>query len=187
MISFDTTLTDGVITLRPLNMDDLPGLMVAVHESVAEIMPWMDWCTPAYDEDFARSWLATLPKAWEAGTQYGLAITDAQTGRFLGGTGLNHINYTHRLANVGYWVRTSATGRGVATRAARLVGEFAARQVGLLRAEIVVAVGNKPSLRVAAKSGAHREGVLRNRLIVREKILDAVMHSLTPQDFGLSV
>lgn len=186
MIPYDMTLTDGVITLRSLAMDDLPGLMEAVQESVAEIMPWMDWCTPAYDEAFARSWLATLPKAWEAGTQYGLAIMDAQSGKFLGGTGLNHINYTHRLANVGYWVRTSATGQGVASRAARLVGEFAAKQVGLLRAEIVVAVGNKPSLRVAEKSGAKREGVLRNRLIVREKILDAVMHALTPQGFGIT-
>jgi ribosomal-protein-serine acetyltransferase len=91
------------------------------------------------------------------------------------------------LANLGYWVRSSATRRGIATRAARLVGEFAVKQVGLLRAEIVVAVGNKPSLRVAEKCGAKREGVLRNRLIVREQVLDAVMHSLTPQDFDLVV
>jgi RimJ/RimL family protein N-acetyltransferase len=130
--------------------------------------------------------LATLPEAWEAGTQYGLVITDAVTSRLLGGIGLNHINYVHRLANVGYWVRTSATGKGIATRAARLVGEFGVKQVGLLRAEIVVAVGNKRSLRVAEKCGAQREGVLRNRLIVREKVYDAVMHSLTPQDFGVS-
>ena len=82
-------------------------------------------------------------------------------------------------------MRSSATGRGIATRAARLAAEFGVRWVNLLRAEIVVAVGNKPSLRVAEKCGAKREGVLRNRLIVRERVLDAVMHSLTPQDFGL--
>jgi ribosomal-protein-serine acetyltransferase len=186
MIHYDTTLTDGVITLRSLSMDDLPGLMEAVHESVAEIMPWMGWCTPAYNEDVARPWLATLPEAWKDGSQFAFAITGAQSGAFLGGTGLNHVNYQYRLANLGYWVRTSATGRGVATRAARLVGEFAVKQVGLLRAEIVVAVGNIPSLRVAEKCGCKPEGVLRNRLVVREKIFDAVMHALTPQDFGIS-
>lgn len=184
MIPHDTTLTDGVITLRAPNVDDIPALVEAVQESVEQIMPWMDWCTPEYSEAIARPWLARLPEGWEAGTQYGLVITDAQTGKLLGGTGLNHINHFYRLANVGYWVRTSATRRGVATRAARLVGEFGVKQVGLLRAEIVVALGNKPSLRVAQKCGAKREGVLRNRLIVREKVLDAVMHSLTPQDFG---
>lgn len=185
MIPCDTTITDGEITLRPLHMDDLPDLLGAVQESVAEIMPWMGWCTPAYNEDIARPWLEILPAVWKNGSQFALAITDAHSGEFLGGTGLNHINYQYRLANLGYWVRTSATGRGIATRAARLVGEFAVKQVGLLRAEIVVAMGNKPSLRVAEKCGCKPEGVLRNRLIVREKIFDAVMHALTPQDFGI--
>ena len=186
MIPYDRTITDGVVTLRPPNVDDVPALVEAVQESVEQIMPWMDWCTPDYNQDTARRWVSTLPAAWVVGAQYGLVITDAQTGKLLGGTGLNHINHFYRLANVGYWVRTSATRRGVATRAARLVGEFGIKQVGLLRAEIVVAVGNKPSLRVAEKCGAKPEGVLRNRLIVREKVLEAVMHSLTPQDFGVS-
>ena len=186
MIPYDINLTDGIVTLRPPNIDDVPALVEAVQESVEQIMPWMDWCTPQYGEETARRWLNDLPEAWEAGTQYALVITDAHTGELLGGAGLNHINHDYRLANLGYWVRTSATGRGIATRTARLVGEFAVKQVGLLRAEIVVAVGNKPSLRVAQKCGARREGVLRNRLIVRGKALDAVMHSLIPQDFGLT-
>jgi ribosomal-protein-serine acetyltransferase len=183
MIPYTLSLTDGVVTLRPLSLNDLPAVLEAVHESVDEIMPWMTWCTPDYNESIAWPWLASLPQAWESGTQYGLAITDAQSGRFLGGTGLNHINPAYRLANLGYWVRTSATGRGVATRAARLAGEFAVTQLALLRAEIVVAVGNMPSQRVAEKCGAKREGILRNRLIVREKVFDAVMYSLTPQDY----
>jgi RimJ/RimL family protein N-acetyltransferase len=187
MIPYTTTLTDGGITLRSLQLDDLTVLLEAVRESVSDIMPWMGWCRPDYDEDVARPWLAALPEAWEEGTQFALAITDAQSGEFLGGTGLNHVNYQYRLANLGYWVRSSATGRGIATRAARLVGEFAVKQVGLLRAEIVVAVGNKPSLRVAEKCGCKPEGVLRNRLIVREKVFDAVMHALTPQDYGITL
>lgn len=187
MISYGTTLTDGVIALRPIGPEDTPAVVEAVRESVAEIMPWMSWCTPDYDPTGARAFLSTLPTRWEQGLQYGFAITDVQTGGFLGGAGLNHINVVTRLANLSYWVRTSACGRGIATRSARLVGEFAVKQVGLLRAEIVVAVENKPSQRVAEKAGAKREGVLRNRLIVQENVLDAVMYSLTPQDFGISL
>jgi RimJ/RimL family protein N-acetyltransferase len=184
MIPSNTSLTDGVITLRPVTLDDAPVLVEAVRESIPEIMPWMDWCAPAYNQEIARPWLSFLPAAWKAGTEYAMTITDAQTGTFLGASGLNHINHQYRLANLGYWVRTSATGCGIATRAVRLVAEFGIQQVGLLRAEIVVAVDNNPSLRVAQKAGAKREGVLRNRLIVRKKIMDAVMHALIPQDFG---
>jgi RimJ/RimL family protein N-acetyltransferase len=47
----------------------------------------------------------------------------------------------------------------------------------------VVAVGNKASLRVAEKIGAHREGILRNRITVGTKCHDAVMFSILPEDF----
>jgi ribosomal-protein-serine acetyltransferase len=187
MVPRTTRLIDNSITLRPFEVDDAPAMVEAVQESIAESMPWMGWCTPDYDLDSARSWLVTLPVNWENGTQYGFAITNTENGKILGGTGLNHINQAQRLANLGYWVRTSATRQGVATRAARLVARFGIEKIGLLRAEIVVAVGNAASLRVAQKAGAQREGILRNRLIVRDKVLDAVMHSLTPGDFGIPI
>lgn len=186
MVPRDLILTDNTITLRLPTLKDVPGLVGAVRESVEEIMPWMNWCVPDYDDEMAGSWVASLPEAWDSGTQYSMVITDTCSGKILGGSGLSHINHQYRLANLGYWVRTSATGRGVATRAARLVAEFGINRVNLLRAEIVVAVENKPSLRVAEKCGAKREGLLRNRLSAHGKIFDAVMHSLTPQDFGVS-
>lgn len=181
----NTILTDGTLTLRPIEVQDAPVMVAAVQESVPEIMPWMSWCTPDYDLDTACAWLATLPGAWQAGIQYAFAITAAHDGRFLGGVGLNHINPVFRLANLAYWVRTTAAGRGVATRAAWLTARFGLEHLGLQRVEIVVSVDNQPSLRVAQKTGALREGVLRSRLMVRDIIQDAVMHALIPQDFGI--
>jgi len=49
-----------------------------------------------------------------------------------------------------------------------------------------VATPNKASQRVAEKAGAVREGVLRNAMLVREIIYDAVMFSIIPQDVGRS-
>ena len=112
-------------------------------------------------------------------------ITDAQDGSLLGGCGLGNLIPTYHLANLGYWVRQSQRGKGIAPRAARLIARWGIERLHLLRAEIVVAVGNTASLRVAEKSGARREGVLRNRILVGSKVYDAVMHSLTPQDFGI--
>jgi ribosomal-protein-serine acetyltransferase len=57
--------------------------------------------------------------------------------------------------------------------------------LGLIRAEVVIAVDNEASLKVAEKSGAHREGILRERVMVREQIHDAVMFSFVRADFGL--
>jgi len=45
-------------------------------------------------------------------------------------------------------------------------------------------IDNERSQRVAEKSGARREGVLRNRLVIREQVRDVVLFSLTPEDMG---
>ena len=183
----DVTLSDGVVSLRPFQMSDTDELTEAVRESIPELKPWMSWCHDDYSEDDTRNWIKSLPSGWVEGTQFSFAITDIQDGRLLGGCGLNHITPTYRFANLGTWVRTSRMREGIASRAVHLITSFAFEQVKLVRVEVVVAVGNYPSLRVAGKVGARREGVLRNRMLVGEIIYDGVMHSLIPQDYGIEL
>ena len=66
--------------------------------------------------------------------------------------------------------------------AIRLAARFGCEELGLYRIEIVAAVDNIASQRVAEKAGAVREGVLRNRLLVRGESQDAVLFSLLPGD-----
>jgi RimJ/RimL family protein N-acetyltransferase len=82
-------------------------------------------------------------------------------------------------------VRTSRRGEGIAVRATRLAARYTFEKIGLIRVEIVMAVHNAPSRRVAEKADAHYEGVLHNRMVIGRQIYDAHMYSLIPQDFGL--
>jgi ribosomal-protein-serine acetyltransferase len=179
------TLTDGVIRLRPWQIGDAPGGFEAVCESLEALKPWMSWAHDGYQQEELLGFIQRTIEGWEKNDNFGFVITDALDGIVLGGSGLNNLNQAYRLANLGYWVRSSRRGQGIAPRAARLAARFGIERLGLLRAEIVVAVGNHASLRAAEKSGAQREGVLRNRLTVGDRVFDAVMHSLTPQDFGI--
>src|SRR2546428_7799606 len=104
---------------------------VAVLESVAEVYPWMAWCHRRYSLDEAREWVAVQEKLAKQGMAYEFAIL-GEGGRFLGGCGINQISTANRFANLGYWVRTSAMGRGVAPAAPRLVAEDAVRGTGLI-------------------------------------------------------
>ena len=185
----DTTniqLTDGLILLRPPRPDDIPALKEAVHESLAELHPWMDWATEAYDEAAAMRWLEFSQLYWDHSTGFQFAIIDAVSGQYIGNCGVDGINTQYRFCNLGYWVRTSRTGQGIASRAARFAARFAFETAGLVRAEIVIAKGNIASQRAAQKAGAHFEGILLNRMVVRAEVYDAVMYSLTPADFGLT-
>lgn len=165
------------VLIRPYEPEDAADLWEAVRESQPEVFPWLEWCHPGYSLADAQWWCNSRAALAAAGQEYAFVIA-APDGRFLGGCGLNQINRVHRIANFGYWVRTSATGRGVATAAVRELSRFAFENTDLVRLEIVCAVANLRSQRVAAAAGALREGVLRSRLLVHGRAVDAVMHSL---------
>jgi ribosomal-protein-serine acetyltransferase len=172
---------DG-IAIRRYRPADVPVLFAAARESIPDIYPWMEWCHPAYAIEDSAGWVMSRDDAWNGGTDYSFAICDAATGAFLGGVGLNQINRLHRFANLGYWVRTACTGRGIAAAAARLTARFAFDELALSRVEIVVALRNVRSQRVADKARATREGLLRRRLVLHGEPHDAVMYSLIPDD-----
>ena len=178
----EVQLTNERLVLRPFREDDVSRLYEAVRESIAEISPWLSWCHRDYSIEESRDFISSRVQAADSGEWYSFGVFEKDTEKFLGGVGLNFINRVHRMGNLGYWVRTSETGRGIATEAARLMARFAFEHVGLHRVEIVAALKNIPSQRVAAKTGAVREGVLRNRLLIGGVSQDAMLFSLIPED-----
>jgi ribosomal-protein-serine acetyltransferase len=178
------TLTDGKILLRPYRYDDAEDIYAAVRESLAEMYPWMPWAHKDYTLDDSRRWLKNQSGEWASGSNYEFAIVDARNGRYLGGCGINRVDSINRWANLGYWVRSSQMGKGVAAAAAVLLADWGFRELGLNRLEIMAATGNPRSQRVAEKTGAKREGILRNRLCLYEEVHDAVLFSLVPEDLA---
>jgi len=186
MIPIDTTiLTDGVVTLRPVAPEFCAAMTEAVIESLDSLSPWMGWANPGYNEESHLEWTQRMRQHWGRSLAHEFVILDAVDGSVIGGCGLNNVDTAKGFGNLGYWVRSIRRGEGLAVRATRLVARFAFEQVGLVRVEIVVAVQNHASLRAAEKAGARREGVLRNRMVVRDQVHEAMMHSLIPADFGL--
>ncbi|MFN8401772.1 MAG: GNAT family N-acetyltransferase [Anaerolineales bacterium] len=179
------TLTDNVVMIRPFEFGEEAELHAAIQESLPELHPWMSWATERYTRNVARDFITITRAEWSRGSLYSFAITNAVTGEFLGGCGLSHFHPVYKFCNLGYWIRTSKHGNGYAGLATKLVAQFAFERANVIRAEIVIAKDNHASKRVAEKVGAHYEGILLNRMTVRETIYDAHMFSLLPSDFGL--
>ena len=179
-----TAVSNGLITIRRYDTVDVPCLCEAARESSPEVSVWLPWCHSQYSMEESLEWILRSGKRWDEKREFHFGIFDSQTGAFVGGVGLNELKPEHRLANLGYWVRTAWTGRGVATAAASLAAEFGFEELLLDRIEILAALGNKPSQQVARKLGAHKEGILRNRLVIHGRAHDAVVFSLIGSERG---
>lgn len=175
-------LADDRLILRAWRDEDAAELHVAVRESVASVGRWLPWCRADYGMAQARAWTAHCREGWQTGEQFAFVMRDAAGGELLGGCGLNQLNAVHRSANLGYWVRASRQGRGIAAAAARLVARFGFAELGLIRIEIVTLPDNHASRRVATKLGAAFEGLARQRLWAWNRAHDASVYALIPAD-----
>ena len=172
------TLTGEGLRLGRYRAGDGPALLEAVRESWGEVAPFETWCHEGYTLEEAADHALGWDRAWESGAAYYFAVREEATGRYLGSCGLCPVEREHGTAGLGFWVRTSATGRGVATSAARLVAGFGFAELGLHRLELMMAVHNAASRRVAEKVGAEYEGTLRRRLTLPAGPTDMAMYAL---------
>ncbi len=175
-------ISDGKLVLRPYCSRDIPELYKAIRESLVELSPWLPFAHKDYSEKETHDWIKRRPKDWKKGISYEFSILDTESGMIIGGCGLNGVDSINRRANLGYWVRTSHLGQGVASNATRLLAKWGFETLKLKRIEILVDTRNQRSLRVAERVGAKKEGILRNRLTLYDNAYDAVMHSLIPGD-----
>lgn len=181
----DFQLSDGHVALRQLRPNDAPALLAAIKESQPELGRWLTNLRQTTQVEQVAAYIAQQPQLWAEGNAYNCLIVDAHNERPLGGCGLNRLHPYHRFANMYYWVRASAKGRGVAAAAARLLASYGLAQLDLRRVEIVVDVENIASARAAEHAGAQREGMLRARLATPEGQRDAYVYSLVAADLGL--
>ena len=165
------------IVLRPLLPRDVREVFAAVRESFAELSAGMPWCTPEYDEAGVSAYIARSNEQRQIGVSFEFGIF-SEDGEFLGNCGLNELNRENKFANLGYWIRTARTRQGFATSAVHELARWGFSHTDLNRFEIVVAVDNIASQRVAERAGAEREGVLRRRLVLRGRVHDAAVYSL---------
>jgi RimJ/RimL family protein N-acetyltransferase len=180
--TFDTQLITPRLLARPARLDDVQPHYEAARESLGEVGRWLSWCHADMRLEDSEIWIAKCVDAWKRGEFFGFYLFDRATDAFVGCATINEIDYPRLRANLGYWIRTSRQGAGMATEMVPEVARFGFERLGLKRLEVVAAVGNAASRRVAIKIGAHHEGIARNRLRIHGTQHDAAVYSLIPED-----
>jgi RimJ/RimL family protein N-acetyltransferase len=80
----------------------------------------------------------------------------------IGSSGLHNPDWSIPKFEIGYWVRTSYSGRGYITEAVREISQFAFENLNANRVEIRTSTRNIKAWRIPELLGFTLEGVLRN-------------------------
>lgn len=173
------TLTDGVVALRPWGIDDVDDQLAAFADPV--FVRFSDWAPDTRDQLLER--LQEVELARENSLGIHLAITHPATpSHALGEVALSGIDDTNQRASVGYWLSPAARGRGLASRAVRLISRWAFDELGLLRLELTCGPDNPGSQGVAVRCGFRLEGLLRSHMAFKGGRRDSLVYGLLPDE-----
>jgi RimJ/RimL family protein N-acetyltransferase len=171
-------LADAELRLRPWTLGDVPAVTAACQDP--EISRWTVVPHEYTDQD-ATEFIATREADRVAGRELSLAIVSHRDA-LLGSIAVSNLDWPDHRAEIGYWMAREARGRGLGTRAVRLLSRWAIAELRLERLELLANPANEASQRLAERAGFTREGLLRRyrtRHGVRE---DLIMFSLLPED-----
>lgn len=165
------------VRIRPFRRSDSVELFEAVRESIDELAPFEPWVHSGFRRDDAANYVNRWCDAWLERTAFYFVIEDDEG--FAGACGLSDLSWDHYRASLGFWVRTSKTGRGIGTAAARQVLHFATADLKLDRVEMEIAVHNERSRAIAEALGARLEGIMYHRLMLPSGPTDSAMYCAT--------
>jgi RimJ/RimL family protein N-acetyltransferase len=161
-----------VVELELLNESHLPGVQRLVEDPVAIRFTRIPEPPPP---GFAEAWFARYEQGRSDGTREAFAIVE--DGAFLGLALAPTIDRETATVELGYIVAEDARGRGVATEALRQLTEWALRETGAKRIELLISVDNVASKKVAERAGYELEGVLRSTYLKQGRREDTEMWS----------
>lgn len=174
-------LSDGVVCLRLVAESDLPGVVEAVRDP---LIPRYTTIPEPYSQREARQWQRSSAHGLVSGTDLATVVVDAVDETLLGAVGLHGTGAANGRCSAGYWLAANARGRGVATRALRLLCSYAFAELGVARIELWIEPENTASQAVAERVGFEREGLLRSFMPIRGVRRDMLMYSLLPESLS---
>lgn len=146
-------LSDGVVELRRCSLGDRDASIAAMEESWSQLHDWLLWAQHEMDVAHFDDLIKDYDEAWANDTDWRYFTFDAADESFLGAANIYTMS-DPEMVGIGYWVRSSRTGRGYATRASRILTSAAFDYLPLVQTvEIQMDVGNVASVAVARRLG----------------------------------
>jgi len=180
----NTVLYSPRFTLQPFRRRDVGAVDEAVLASLPELARFLPWATDHYTRSVTQQFIRESAGAWSEGRAYDFAIRrDVQPDHHLGNVSIWYVSRANSVGEVGYWVRTDATSKGICTEAVARILRFGFEDLDLHRIVVRIAVGNLASERVAEKLGFNREGTLRDDVRVGADWLDHSIWGLLDREW----
>ncbi len=166
--------------MRCWEPSDAPALKEAIDSSLDELRPWMPWALnePQTLEEKVEL-LRRFRGQFDLGEDFVYGLFSRDQSEVVGGSGF-HRRVGEGAFEIGYWIRSSRAGEGLATEVTAALTRVGFEVCEVDRIEIHCEPENERSIRIPRRLGYGEEALLRRRLYAAPggEPRDAIVFSL---------
>lgn len=162
MDKYPTVIETVRLIIAKTKKDDAHALNKAITDSFDQLHQWMKWATHKPTISETQGWLDQAEQLWAEKKQLCFHIFDKQSQQLIGACSFHHIDWENQIMQIGYWLRSDATGKGFATEAVIALTNYAFARLGAKTIEIRCDEKNSKSRAVAQRSGYVLKAILEN-------------------------
>lgn len=141
-----------------------------------------DWFYPLTAKEEALKFIERYEQEYKEQEEITWGIALKETNKLIGTCCLGSFEEAARRGEIGYDFMQNEWNKGYATEAIKAVVNFGLKDMHLNRIEAFITPGNEASTKVLEKSSFTKEGLVRERDLIKNKLEDGIVMAILQKD-----
>jgi len=165
-----------------IELNNAQELNSLIRNSFDHIREWSAWLTDKNRPlENTEEWIGKNQLRYGSGEGYEMAIW--YKGALAGQIGYNFFDRENRRTEIGYWLGESFQGKGLITRACKVLIGNAFTNLNINRIEIRCCIGNQKSRKIPEKLGFKMEGIARQAEWLHDHFEDLAVYAMLADEW----
>ena len=150
---------DEKVSLKLIELSDAERVFELTDKSRNYLKEWLPWFDFTHSVEDTKDFIQGCLKGYSENRSLNTVILFNR--EIVGVAGFNSINWSNKTVYIGYWLGEEYQGRGIMTKAAKALTNYAFNHLSINKVEIRAALENKKRRSVPERLGFVCEGTIR--------------------------
>ncbi|SEQ92012.1 GNAT family N-acetyltransferase [Piscibacillus halophilus] len=172
---------DEEVALRLVDLGDAEELFNLTDVSRDHLRPWLPWVDRTTTQADTEEYIKFSKQIYSENK--GMNAVVLYKGNIAGVAGFNKLDWANRIAYIGYWLGAEYTGKGIMTRAAGALTDYALGELGMNKVDIRAAEYNSGSRAIPERLGFTQEGRIRSGEWLYDHFVDHIVYGMLKSEW----
>ncbi|PTY78968.1 alanine acetyltransferase [Heyndrickxia sporothermodurans] len=173
---------DDELSLKLIELNDTAKVFELTNQSRGYLREWLPWLDSTTMIEDTKNFISSCLKGYSENKS--LTTVILYDGEIVGTAGFNQLNWSNKTGQIGYWLSEDFQGKGIMTRVAKALTDYAFKELKLNKVEIKAAAENNKSRAIPERLGFMNEGCIRHAEWLYDHFVDHIVYGMLAHEWN---